>query len=150
MNKLTSRIRTVIFADDMCNFIEDGGIDNHLQIIAKAIYNNSIVNLKIKEDVHKQWLSKDMDDIERCNNISLYLQAEGGYLVQIETPIPYDIKKYNDGIRSWSSSGFGHYTTKVFYIKNFENIKLEILEYEKNMFKEIYEKEQSKQIGGNR
>lgn len=142
MNDRESRIKKVIFSDDMCNFINDGRIDEHLDDIATAIYDNTIVNLKIKDEAHKQWISGDMDDSERCRNIAQYLQSEGGYIVQTDTPIPKHIQKDEDGIRSWSSS-FGYHRIVVFYIRNFEDIKLEILKYEENMFNEIYKTEQS-------
>ena len=136
-----SRIEKVIFADDMYNFINDETIDEHLEDIATAIYDNTIQNLPIKEEVHAQWTEDDMNDAERCRNIAQYLKSEGGYIIQINTPIPKDIKKDDSGINSWSSSGFDYHRIVVFYIKNFEDIKLEILEYEEKMFNEIYKKE---------
>ena len=139
---LESRIKDFIFGWDMHNFILDDNVDEKLEPIIDAISSNSIKNINLNHKLLENWKDNKISDGDICNELASYLKGEGNNLIIFETPIPSNIKKDENGFKSWTSNGFGYCVITVMMINSLENMKEKIKEVEE----ELMEKEYQKQI----
>lgn len=139
--ELNSRIQELIFGWDMHNFIHDENIDDKLEDVFQAIMDNNIKDLPLKQEFLDN--SDELSDGELCQEIAGYLREQSSHLIVLHTPIPKNISKDEKGnIKSWCSNGWGMIRITVIFIASIETMREKILEFEDEMFEEIYLREQ--------
>ena len=141
---LESRIVNIYF-DDLEKFIHDYCIDSCLEDLYDSICENKIVNLTLSKDTLYMVTERPHNKAETIVCFAELLKKKGGCIVEIQRPIPSKIKKDEKGaIRGWASCGFGLCRVTRLYIDNLANMVQRIDEFERELFEEIYQKEQQK------
>ncbi len=144
MSKKYRGVLTILPVNDLEEYNHDSeNIESFIEAFGEGNLKANIkTNNKAIEKVCNLYEELDEEEFYHdvfCNEFICF----EGYFVKLETPVPSNIKKDDEGrIHSYNSNGMGYTMGRYLLIDKFENIDKFVCKIEDDFFESIYLEEQ--------